>query len=154
MTLAEFRDSAPLHDSKGCHAGIPNGYPDAMPRTFLHASMPGPSAAGGIFGTLLNLLRLAMAVVFVFFFLFLMLGFAIVIGVLYLFGVHPKMPEFPKVNGFGFNPGKGPFAHATGNPMHTEPAPPEEQAEDMPKQLESFHGSLDEFMKDRKGPTS
>lgn len=129
-----------------------------MPRTYLHASMPGPAAAGGIFGTLMGLVRLAIGLVFAVFFFFLLLFFGLVIAVLYLFGVRPKMPVMRMPNGFGFQGGTGPF----GQPGHPGQGPMADSAEEvvdnagekeeMPKQLESFHGTLDEFMKNRKGP--
>lgn len=133
-----------------------------MPRTYLHASMPGPAAAGGILGTLLGLVRLAFGLVFAVFLFGILLLFGIIIGVLYLFGVRPKLPVMRMPNGFGFQGGTGPFgqqapgqgfqADAQEQPSDTAPDPQEEG--DMPKKLESFHGSLDEFMKDRKRPRS
>ncbi|MGB0954126.1 MAG: hypothetical protein ACPG31_12970 [Planctomycetota bacterium] len=129
-----------------------------MPRTYLHASMPGPAAAGGILGTLMGLVRLAFGLVFAVFLFFLLLFFGIVIGVLYLFGVRPKLPVMRMPNGYGFQGGTGPFGQPQEGPMDAAQAPEQEvqakEKENMPKQLESFHGSLDEFMKDRKGPRS
>jgi predicted lipid-binding transport protein (Tim44 family) len=127
-----------------------------MPRTYLHASMPGPSAAGGILGTLMGLVRLAIGLVFAVFFFFLLLFFGLIIAVLYLFGVRPKLPVMRMPNGFGFQGGTGPFGQpGAGAPeaSATAQATPEEEA-DIPQQLESFHGSLDEFMEHRKGPRS
>jgi len=117
-----------------------------MPRPFLHATMPGPAQATGFVG---GLLRLVLTVVF-FVFAFFILLFTLTVGLIFVLlsalGLGPKrsMPKAP----FGF-----PFQPPQDAESVRSTAKPSSQAGDTPKELESFHGSLDEFMQQRKNQT-
>ena len=108
--------------------------------------MPGPAPRTGFVG---GILRLVFTVFFLLLAFFVLL-FTLTVGLIFLLlsalGIGPKrrMPKAP----FGF-----PFPSAQGSDSVTpEPQAPKADA-DTPKELESFHGSLDEFMHQRKNNT-
>jgi hypothetical protein len=119
-----------------------------MPRPRFHAVLPGPAAGGGPFDSILRLLMFGLAIVFALFFLLL----ALVLGAFFLllraFGLGPRMPS-PKVP-FGF-PGQAmpptdPSMPAGAADVQARPGSREEKV----KELEEFHGSLDEYLKHKK----
>ncbi|MCP4094243.1 MAG: hypothetical protein GY747_12415 [Planctomycetes bacterium] len=128
-----------------------------MPRPEFHATMPGFAAGGGPIAIILRVLMLGVALVVAFFFVCV----AFVLGAFFLLlrslGLGPKTPP-QRQNPFapfgaafagrhaqpGHDPGS---AHAHEDlEQEQEPASQKETV----KQLEEFHGSLDEFLKQRK----
>ena len=105
--------------------------------------MPGPAPATGFVGGLLRLVFMAFFLVVAFFVLLFTLTLGLVFLLLSALGLGPKrkMPKAPF--GFPFQPQQG------GEPVTSEPREPSVST-DTPKELESFHGSLDEFMLHRK----
>lgn len=105
--------------------------------------MPGSAPATGFVGGLLRLIFMAFFLVVAFFVLLFTLAVGLVLLLLSALGLGPKR-SMPKAT-FGF-----PFQPSQGEP----PVTPEPQATkdetDTPLELESFHGSLDEFMQQRK----
>jgi hypothetical protein len=124
-----------------------------MPRPEFHATMPGPAAGGGPIAVILRVLMLGVALVFAFFFICI----AFVLGAFFLLlralGLGPKNP--PK-GPSPFAPFGAAFAGRHGQQgqaqSHSDVEPEGEPAsqEETVKQLEEFHGSLDEFLKQRK----
>ncbi len=119
--------------------------------------MPGLAAGGGPLAVILRILMLGVALVVAFFFVCV----AFVLGAFFLLlralGLGPKNPpQRPSP----FAPFGAAFAGRHGHPNHghdgahaqDEMEPEQEPAsqEETVKQLEEFHGSLDEFLKQRK----
>lgn len=130
-------------------------YAVPMPRPLLHATMPGPTVGGGPLAIVFRVLMLGMALVFAFFLVivaFVVGGFFLVLRALGIGGKATRPSPFAP---FGAT-----FAGAHGRPtaagqdateaVTEEPEDPMSQ-EDTVKQLEEFHGSLDEFLQQRKG---
>ena len=127
-----------------------------MPRPVFHATMPRPAAGGGPIAIILRVLMLGVALVFAFFFI----CFAFVLGSFFLLlralGLAPKAskrpsPFAPFGAAFGGRQGQ-PGQGFDGTAPHEDAVQEDEPAsqEETVKQLEEFHGSLDEFLKQRK----
>lgn len=105
--------------------------------------MPGPAPATGFVGGILRLVFTALFLVLAFFVLLFTLTVGLILLLFSALGIGPKR-RMPKAT-FGF-----PFQPAQDSDSVTpEPQAPKADA-DTPKELESFHGSLDEFMQQRK----
>ena len=126
-----------------------------MPRPLFHATMPGPLAGGGPIAMILRVLMLGVALLFAFFFVvvaFVVGGFFLLLRALGLGGSARRPAPFAP---FGT-----PFANQAGEADQGQTGAPSGHAEEpveapnqdeTVKQLEEFHGSLDEFLQQRKG---
>jgi len=109
--------------------------------------MPRPAAAPGFVGGLLRLVLTVAFLIFAFFLLFFTLTVGLIFLLLGALGIGPKrsMPKSP----FGY-----PFQPTQDADSVTQDIPSSsKESSDTPKELESFHGSLDEFMQQRKDQT-
>lgn len=109
--------------------------------------MPGPAPATGFVGGLLRLVFMTFFLVIALFVLLFTLTIGLVLLLLGALGIRPKrsMPKVPF--GFPFQSPEG------GEPLASKPPAVKDNA-DTSKELQSFHGSLDEFMQQRKDQDS
>lgn len=124
-----------------------------MPRPVFHATMPGPAAGGGPIAIILRVLMLGVALVFAFLFI----CFAFVLGAFFLLlralGLAPKASKRPSPFGAAFGGRQGQPSQGFDGTVPQDGAVQEDEPasqEETVKQLEEFHGSLDEFLKQRK----
>jgi len=113
-----------------------------MPRSFLHATIPGPGPTTGILGGLIRWVFLAFFLVIALFVLLFTLAMGLVFVLFSALGIGPKrkMPQ-PR---FGF-----PFPPQSGDSAKGSTSEQAKNKTTTPKELESFHGSLEEFMEQR-----
>lgn len=126
-----------------------------MPRPLFHATLPGPAAGSGPIAMILRVLMLGVALAFAFFFVivaFVVGGFFLLLRALGL-GGKARRPS-------PFAPFGTPFAGPQGGVNQTQKDPLASSQEEPQsshgqketvKELEEFHGSLDEFLQQRKG---
>ncbi len=123
-----------------------------MPQTRLHAAFPGAQPGTGFLATLM---RVLIGGVFLFFAFFLLL-FTLVLGLFLMLlrtlGIGPKRTAPTMPFGFPFqHPGHGPADVSQGATESTDsPSEPGTQGK-IPERLEAFHGTLEEFMQEKKG---
>lgn len=126
-----------------------------MPRPEFHATMPGLAAGGGPLSAILRVLMLGVALVVAFFFLCV----AFVLGTFFLLlralGLGPKNPPqrqnpfAPFGASFVGRQSQGDHGHVHNHEDVVQEPEPVSQKEKV-KQLEEFHGSLDEFLNQHK----
>ena len=126
-----------------------------MPRPLFHATLlPGPAAGSGPIALLLRVLMLGVALFLAFFFV----ALAVVLGAIFLLlralglgGKTKRSASFGAVfrEFHGTSSGGRSGADSVNEPPFSHAAESTHQ-QDTVKQLEEFHGSLDEFLKQRK----
>jgi hypothetical protein len=126
-----------------------------MPRPLFHATMPGPVAGSGPIAMILRVLMLGVALAVAFFFIvvaFVVGGFFLLLRALGLGGKSQRPSPFaPFGTPFaGQNAGAG---QEPGNPFASQQEEPKDShsQKETVKELEEFHGSLDEYLQQRKG---
>ncbi|MHC4823403.1 MAG: hypothetical protein ACYTEP_05215 [Planctomycetota bacterium] len=119
-----------------------------MPQTRLHAAFPGAQPGTGFIATLM---RVLIGGVFLFFAFFLLL-FTLVLGLFLMLlralGIGPKRTAPTMPFGFPFQGQAAPSDQA--GHADTPPSSAEGTQEKTPERLEAFHGSLEEFMQQKK----
>lgn len=121
-----------------------------MSQTRLHAAFPGAQPGTGFVATLM---RVLIGGVFLFFAFFLLL-FTLILGLFFLLlsalGLGPKRSAPVMPFGFPFQAqGQGASSATTDRPGSGSSS--EEPQGKTPERLEAFHGSLEEFMQQKKG---